>query len=64
MLQTIYYTVAKTGYFLFIVLLFLFIYAIIGKEIYAFKLSFADDLPKINDFDFDTVIFKQGYPPD
>lgn len=52
MLSTIYYTVAKTGYFLFIVLLFLFTYAVVGQEIYAFKLSFNEDIPMPNDFDY------------
>ena len=40
-------------------------FAIIGKEIYAYKLSFDfNDSPLADDYDFEKGKFKRGYPPD
>jgi hypothetical protein len=45
--------------------LFLFIYVIIGKELYAFKMSFTAELAPIHkDYDFTNGKFKKGYTPD
>jgi len=65
LLATITNTIKKLTYFLVLVGLFLFIYVIIGKEIYAFKMSFSADLVPIpEDYDFPKGRFRKGYTPD
>ena len=65
LIQTITNTFKKLTYFTVLVGLFWFIYAIIGKEIFAFKMSFTADLiPIPKDYDFTKGRFNQGYTPD
>ena len=59
LISTITNTIKKLTYFLVLVGLFLFIYVIIGKELYAFKMSFSADLVPIpKDYDFTNGKFK------
>lgn len=56
---------SKVSYFVILVALFWFTYSIVGKELYAYKVSFSEsDAPLSQDFDFKTGKFKQGFPPD
>lgn len=66
LIETVGVTIKKLSYMLFLVLLFWFTYTIIGKELYAYKLSFSykDGSALSNDFDFTTHRFKEGYTPD
>jgi hypothetical protein len=65
LISTISNTIKKLSYFLVLVWLFWFTYAIIGKEFFAFKSSFTNDLtPLKQDYDFTTGHFKEGYAPD
>jgi len=65
LISTISNTIKKLTYFLVLVGLFLFIYVIIGKELYAFKMSFTAELAPIHkDYDFTNGKFKKGYTPD
>jgi len=55
LISTISQTVRKLSYLMALVWLFWFTYAIVGKEIYAYNMSFSEtDMPLSEDFDFET----------
>jgi hypothetical protein len=60
-----FYTASKIVYLSIIVGLCLVTYAILGKEIFAYKLSFDhENRPVVNDFDFSVARFQEGHSPD
>jgi hypothetical protein len=65
LLNIFFFTLTKIGYLSVIVCLCLVTYAILGKEIFAYKLSFTPDgRPLEKDFDFENARFKEGFSPD
>lgn len=64
LLNLLFLTLNRIGSLTIILVLFWCTYAILGKELFAYKMSFIDDdFPVQNDFDFATARFKEGQPP-
>jgi len=66
LIATVATTISKLTVMMVLVLFFWFTYSIVGKEIYAYKISFsyADNSALENDFDYTTHRFNEGYSPD
>lgn len=64
LLNLLFLTLNRIGYLTIIMVLFLCTYAILGKELFAYKLSFVDsDYPIQDDFDFSHARWREGAPP-